>query len=121
MLGRAVAVAVAPCGVQVGLTGFEPFQRIIHRHVGHAGLTIHIHQVFGTLVHEPVGATSCRATIVLRFVANDILLTVGGMNHRTIGGTHQGLSLAVAIPVVSHDIVLVVLEIAHVGTEVQPP
>ena len=121
MLGRAVAVAVAPCGVQVGLSGFESLQRIIHRHVGHAGLTIHIHQVFSTLVHEPVGPTASSATIVLRFVANDIILTVGGMNHRTVGGTHQGLSLAVAIPVVSHDVVLVVLEVAHVGTEIQPP
>ena len=121
ILGRTVSIAVAPCFSEVGLTRLKTLQGIVHRNVGHTCGTIDIDQILGTLVHKPVGAAAGGSTIVLRAVANDVSLAVGSMDGGTVGSTEQSLCLPVKIPVVAHNVLLIVLEVAHIRTAVDPP
>ena len=121
MLRRAVAVAVAPGCSQVGLTVLQTLQRVVYHLIGHARLTVHIHQVFGSLVHEPVGTAAGGRTVVFRHIADNISRSVGSVDGCTVGSAHDGLRLAVPVPVVGDDVLFVVLEVTHVRTEVEPP
>ena len=121
VLRRAVAIAVTPGSLQAGLSILQSLQGILYRLIGHARLTVDIHQILGTLVHEPVGTAASSTSVVLRGVADDVGLTVGSVDGGAVGSTDQGLGLAVLVPVVGHDVLFVVLEVAHVGTKVEPP
>ena len=120
VLRRAVAVAVAPCCVQVGLAVLQSLQGVFHHLIGFTCLTVHIYQVFVALVHEPLSGAG-GSQIVLCLVADDVFRTVGHVNHRTIRGAHHGFGSSVLIPVVGHDILFVILEIGHVRTQIDPP
>ena len=121
VLGAAVSVAVAPGCVEVGLTWLKSGKWVGDALIGLAGLAVHIDEVFGTIVHEPVGTTTCGTTVVLRSVANGIYGAVGHVDGGAVGSAHHGFGLPVTVPVVGHDILLVVLEVAHVRTAVHPP
>ena len=120
VLCRAVAVAVAPGSVQTGLTCLQTLQGIVHHLIRLACLTVHIHQELCPFVNEPL-VTVGSAEIVLGLVAYLVCLAVGRMNHHTIGGSYHGLCPSVLIPVVGDDVLLVVLEIGHVRSEIDPP
>ena len=62
----------------------------------------------------------CRAVVGIH-VANLNRCAVGLVYDSAVGSTQHSLGLAVAIPVVSNDVVLVVLEIGHVRSQVNPP
>ena len=71
-------------------------------------------------MHKPLSST-CSSQIVLRRIADLIRRTISHVDHRTIGGTHHGLSPSILIPVVGDDVLFVVLEVGHVRPEVYPP
>ena len=71
-------------------------------------------------MNEPLAAVG-RAKIVLRLVTDLVCLTVGHVNHRTVGGSYHSLCPSVLIPVVGDDVLFVVLEIGHVRSEIDPP
>ena len=121
MLRAAVAVAVAPGLVQVRLAALQPLQRIGQALVGLARLTIHIDQILTIGGHKPVGTATRGGTHVDRGIAYGVGSAVGKMDNRTVGSTHHHLGTTVAVPVIAHDILLVVLEVAHVRTAVHPP
>ena len=116
-----MTITVTPGCVKVGLIVLETFQGIVHRDVGHTRCTIHIDQVFGALMHKPVGTATCSRAVVLRGIADDVCLAIGSMNGGSVSSTHDGFCLTVQIPVVSHDVLLVILEIAHIRAAVHPP
>ena len=95
-------------------------QRIVHHLIGLTRLTIHIDQILGSVVDEPLTAAR-RGTIVLRLVTNHLRRTVGHVDGGTVGSTHQGLGLSVLVPVVGHDVGLVKLEVTQVRSAVNPP
>ena len=115
------AVFLAPCFLKSAFARLESCERVGDALVRLARLAIHIYEIFCTLAHEPVHTTACGSTIVLRGIANGVGRAVGTMDYGTVGSTHHSLSLAVAVPVVGYDVLLVVLEIAHVRTAVHPP
>ncbi len=121
MLGRAVTITVTPGFIQICLAFLKTLQRVIHRHVRHTRSAVNIDQIFCALVHKPVGTATGSSTIVDRGIADNVCLTVGSMNRGAIGSTHDCFCLAVHIPVVGHDILFIVLEVAHIRTTVDPP
>ena len=121
MLGRAVTIAVAPSCIKVSLAFLKTLQRIIHRYVRYTRSAVNIDQIFCALMHKPVGTATGSSTIVDGGITNNVCLTVGSMNRGTIGSTHNRFCLTIEIPVIGHDILFIVLEIAHIRTTVDPP
>ena len=115
------AVLLAPCGSHGSLARLKSCERVGDALVRLARLAIHIDEIFCTLAHEPVHTTACGSTVVLRGIANGVGRAVGTMDDSTVGSTHHSLCLAVAVPVIGYDVLLVVLEVAHVRTAVHPP
>ena len=122
VLRRAVAIAITPSSVKAVLARLETLERVFHYLVCVAGLSVEVEQELLAFMHEEVGpgVWACRAVVGVH-VANLYRLAGCRMHHGAVRGAEHGLSLAVAIPVVSHDVVLVVLEVGHVGAEVNPP
>ena len=116
-----MSVAVAPGSLKVCLASLQTFQRIFDALIWLSCLAVHIYKILSTVVHEPVGATTCCGAIVLRCITNNISSTIGTMDSGTVGSAHHSLSLAVTVPVVCHYVLLVVLEVTHVRTAVDPP
>ena len=116
-----MTVTVTPGSIQVGLTVLKTLQGIIHRDIRHTCGAIHVDQVFGTFVHKPVGTATCGCTVVLRSITDDVSLAISSMNRSTVSGTHDGLRLSVKVPVVGHNVLLIVLKVAHIRTAVHPP
>ena len=116
-LHRAVAVAVAPCGVEVALATLEALQGELLHHVGLARLAVHVDQELVAFAEEVVDATA----IILRGVANGVGSAVGHVDDAAVLQAGHTLGLAVAVPVVGHDVDLILLEIPHVGAAVDPP
>ena len=91
--------------------------------IGLTGLPIEIKEIFSTRMYEKLrhGTVLAVGAIVLRLVADDNRLARSGVDDSTVGGSHDALGLAVAVPVIGGDIGLVVLEVAEVGAAVDPP
>ena len=121
VLGAAVSVAVAPGCVEVGFSGLKTGERVGDALIGFASLSVHIDEVFSTIVHEPVGSTTCGTTVVFRGIAHCINGSVGHVDGGAVGSAHHSFGLAIAVPVVGHDVLLVVLEVAHVRSTIDPP
>ena len=117
----AVAVAVAPGGVEVGLAGLQTAQRILHHLIGLAGEAVEVDEVLIALEDEPLAAAPGGVAVVLGGVADGLGGAVGHVEYSAVGGAHHTLGAAVAVPVVGHDVELVVLEVGHVRTGVNPP
>ena len=43
------------------------------------------------------------------------------MDNGAVGSTHDSFRLAVAVPVIGYDVLLIILEVTHVRTAVDPP
>ena len=131
VLRAAVAVAVAPGLLQVGLAVLESFQRIVHiirmrggaYLIGLTGLSVEVEQILGTGVHKELrhGTVLTVSAIVFRLVTDDNGLTRCSVENGTVGGTHDAFCLAVAVPVIGGNVGLVVLEVTEVGAAVDPP
>ena len=120
MLSTAVTIAIAPSFLKICFSIFESLQRIFFTFVWLTCYTVHIYKVFCTCTHKPLSALGA-ATIILRSVTNNICRTISAMDSSTVSCTHHNFCLTVAIPVVSNDILLIVLEVTHVRSAVYPP
>ena len=120
MLCTAVTITIAPSFLKVCFSILESLQRILFTLVWFTCYTIHIYKVFSTCTHKPLSALGA-ATIILRSITNNICRTIGAMDSSTVGSTHHNFCLTIAIPVVSNDILLIVLEVTHVRSAVYPP
>ena len=116
-----MTVTITPGCIQVGLTVLKTLQGIIHRDIRHTCGAIHVDKIFGAFMHEPVGTATCGSTVVLRGIADNISFPVSSMNRGTVSGTHDSLCLSVEVPVVGHNVLFIVLEVAHIRTAVHPP
>ena len=120
MLCRTVAIAVAPSFLEICFTVFQSLQWVFHHLIGLSRLAVHVYQKLIALVDEPLAAAGgCQ--IILRCIAYHLRCSVGHVDDSTVRGTHHCLGLAVLVPVVGHDVLLVILEIGHVRTQVYPP
>ena len=115
VLRRAVAVAVAPCGAEVGLASLESGQRIGQFLIDLAGQAVEIEQIFGAGVGEGHGRGAHKV------VAHGVRGAVGHVDDHGIGSAQDALGTAVAVPVVGGDVDFVALEVGHVGAAVYPP
>ena len=120
MLSTAVTIAIAPSALKICFSIFESLQRIFFTFVWFTCYTVHINKVFSTCTHKPLSALGA-ATIILRSVAYNICRTISTMDSSAVSSTHHNFCLTVTIPIVSYDILLVVLEVTHVRTTVHPP
>ena len=116
-----MTVAVAPSLVKVGLSYFKTLQRIFHLLIYRSGMSVEIEQILRAIVYEPLARIAVRSTVVLSFVAHHMCRAVGHVYCSAVSSTQQSLSLAVTVPVVGHDVVLIVLKVGHVRTEIYPP
>ena len=107
---------------QVCLAVLKTLQRIRYVLVDLACLTVKIEQELLAIMHEEVRACVRTGRPVVGFhVANLDCLACGRVNHRAVGSTEHCFGLAVAVPVIGDDVVLVVLEVGHIRAEVNPP
>ena len=121
MLRRTVTIPVAPGGIEVVLTVFQSLQRVVDALIDFARSAIHINKVFRAVVHEPIGAATSGCAVVDVFLAYGVGGAVGFVDDGAVGSAHNGFGFAVAVPVVGHDVLLIVLEITHIGAAVDPP
>ena len=84
-------------------------------------MSIDIKQELGTAVHKPVGTAACSCSIVERNVTDDIGRAISHMDGGAVGSAENTFCTTIAIPVVGYDVLLIVLEVAHVGSTVDPP
>ena len=117
----AVILRHAPRLGIVGLAAFIERQRIGDALVGLARQSVHVEQIFALGGHKPVGAAAGGGTYVDRGVAYGVGGAVGHVDDGAVGGTHHCLGASVTVPVIGDDVLLVVLEVAHVGAAVHPP
>ena len=120
MLCTTVTITIAPSSLKTCFSIFESLQRIFFAFVWLTCNTVHIYKVFSTCTHKPLSALGA-ATIILRSITNNICRTICAMDSSTVSSTHHNFCLTVAIPVVGNDILLIVLEVAHVRSAVYPP
>ena len=120
MLCTTVTIAIAPSALKICFSIFESLQRIFFTLVWLTCNTVHIYKVFSTCTHKPLSALGA-ATIILRSVAYNICRTISTMDSSAVSSTHHNFCLTVTIPIVSNNILLVVLEVTHVRTTVHPP
>ena len=125
---RTVAVAITPSSLQISLTCFQTLQRIIYALVWLTRSTLAIPEELLAIMGKPFyGTRSLWLTIVspgssiLAIGTNGISGTISHVDSRAFFKSHYDFCLAVHIPVVTDDILLVVLEVAHVRTTVHPP
>ena len=87
----AVAVTVAPCGVQVRFAILQPFEGELHGRVVQFGCgSLHIYKVF--LARHGIRHIGCvqhGVTVVLGRVADNLFCPVRGIDYGTVRGTHQ--------------------------------
>ena len=120
MLSTAVTITIAPSFLKICFSIFESLQRIFFTFVWLTCNTVHIYKVFSTITHKPLSALGA-ATIILRSVAYNICRTISTMDSSAVSSTHHNFCLAVTIPVVGNDILLIVLEVTHIRSAVYPP
>ena len=133
VLRTAVAITIAPSildEVVVSRTAekmtrvlalLETRQRIVDALIGLSSLSIDIEQELGTAVHKPVGTATCSCSIVERSVTDDIGRAISHMDGGAVSSAENTFCTTIAIPVVGYDVLLIVLEVAHVGSTVDPP
>lgn len=95
-------------------------QWIFHLVINLTCLSVQVKKILRILTNKPLTTAGCRQ-IVLRSIADSDNLSAGRMNLGSVRGTQHGFGLAVTVPVVGHDVLLVVLEVSHVGAPVDPP
>ena len=116
-----MSVAIAPSLFKTCFTAFKTLQRIFHALVWLSCCTINIQQIFCAFVHKPVCSTASCCAIVLAGIAHNVCCAVGHVYRCAVGCTEHSFCLSVAVPVVCNNVLLVVLEVAHVRTAVHPP
>ena len=121
VLRGTMAVAVAPSLVNISLAAFQKLQRIRQALIGLTRLTVHIYKVLTCSNHKPVGAATRSSTYIGRGITHGICCAIGHVDDRSVTGTHHHLGTAIAVPVVAHNILLVVLEVTHIRAAVHPP
>ena len=122
VLCRAVAVAVAPYCVQVILSALETWQRVRHVNVCLGCLTVEVEQEFVACVSIcHVGVALQSVTAVVRHVADVFGCAVSSVDNHVVSTAQENFSLAVHVPVVADDVVLLVRTGNHVRTEVDVP
>ena len=121
VLRTAVSIAVAPGAVQVALARLQTLQRIGNALIGLTRETVHIDKVFAIGIYKPVDTASCGTSDILRGIAHGVGSSVSHVDHGAVSSTHHHFCPSVLIPVVTDDVLFVVLEVAHVRTAVHPP
>ena len=123
-----VAVAITPSCLQISFSIFQTLQRIIYALVWLTRSTLAIPEELLAIMGKPFYASFClRLAIVLpgssilAVSTNGIGSAISHVDSRAFFKSHYDFCLAIHIPVVTYDILLVVLEVAHVRTTVHPP
>ena len=128
VLTAAMTIDITPSSLQISLTCFQTLQRIIYALVWLTRSTLAIPEELLAIMGKPFYASfslwlaivgPCRT--ILAVSTNGIGSAISHVDSRAFFKSHYDLSLAVHIPVVTYDILLVVLEVAHVRTTVHPP
>ena len=126
-LAGTVAVAVAPSTVEVALARLEAGTGVVDDLIGDTGHTVTVDEELLAIVGEPLRTAGLRLTIVgprgaiLTVGTDGVGLTVSHVNGGTFLQAHQHLGLSVKVPVVADNVLLVVLEVTHIGAAVDPP
>ena len=120
----AAIACLAPDGTIVALACLEAGQREGHRGevvgcavpgVGLARRSVEVEQVLGTVA----GVLVARGYVA--HVAYRDALACSGVDDHVVGTTQDAFGLAVFVPVVGHEVPLLVGACHHVGAEVNPP
>ena len=116
-----MAIAVTPCFVDVTFATLEKTEGIWQTLVHLSSLTIEIEQILAGGDNKPVGTATSGATHVGRGIAHGIGGAICHVDGGAVAGTHYHLGTTIFIPVISHNVLLVVLEVTHIGAAVNPP
>ena len=112
----AAAIALAALKLRQGVVHGRPVLLAVPA-IGLAGLTVEIEQVL--LAHTHVlGAVAVETGL---HVADVDGLAGGGVDNHVVGTAHDGLGLAVLVPVVKNQVELLVRAGHEVGPHVNPP
>ena len=128
VLATTMTIAITPSCLQIFLSIFQTLQWELNALVWLTGSTLTIPEELLTIMGKPFyGTRSLWLTIVLpgssilAIGTNGISSTISHVDGRAFFETHHDLSLAIHIPVVANDVLLVVLEITHIRATVHPP
>ena len=123
-----VAVAITPSSLQISLACFQTLQRIIYALVWLTRSTLAIPEELLAIMGKPFYASFSLwlaivlpGSSILAVSTNGIGSAISHVDSRAFFKSHYDFCLAIHIPVVTYDILLVVLEVAHVRTTVHPP
>ena len=128
VLTAAMTITITPSCLQISLACFQTLQWEIYALVWFTRSTLAIPEEFLAIMGKPFYASfslwlaivsPCRT--ILAVSTNSIGSTISHVDSRAFFKSHYDFCLAVHIPVVTYDILLVVLEVAHVRTTVHPP
>ena len=128
VLAAAMTIAITPSSLQISLACFQTLQWEIYALVWFTRSTLAIPEELLAIMGKPFYASfslwlaivsPCRT--ILAVSPNSIGSTISHVYSRAFFKSHYDFCLAVHIPVVTYDILLVVLEVAHVRTTVHPP
>ena len=119
----AVAVTVAPCGVQVRFAILQPFEGELHGRVVQFGCgSLHIYKVF--LARHGIRHVCCvqhAVAVVFGRVADYLFCPVRSIDYGAVHGAHQQLRLSVFIPIKSRDVGFHFTCTDHIGADVYLP
>ena len=128
VLTAAMTITITPSCLQISLACFQTLQWEIYALVWFTRSTLAIPEELLAIMGKPFYASfslwlaivsPCRT--ILAVSPNSIGSTISHVYSRAFFKSHYDFCLAVHIPVVTYDILLVVLEVAHVRTTVHPP
>ena len=119
----AVAVTVAPCGVQVRFAILQPFEGELHGRVVQFGCgSLHIYKVF--LARHGICHVCCvqhAVAVVFGRVTDNLFCPVRSINNGAVHGAHQQLRFSVFIPIESRDVGFHFTCTDHIGADVYLP
>ena len=123
VLSGPVSVAVAPVvGIAARQRISHPESAIVTDGVGFGCGPLHVEQVFRPRVGVGHISRVCQRVARIDIHVSHIgLSAIGMIDDHVVGTTHEHLRLAVAVPVVAHDVVLLIRSGAHVGSQVDIP
>ena len=128
VLAAAMTIAITPSSLQISLACFQTLQWEIYALVWLTRSALAIPEELLAIMGKPFYASFSLwlaivlpGSSILAVSTNGIGSAISHVDSRAFFKSHYDFSLAVHIPVVTYDILLVVLEVAHVRTTVHPP